>query len=127
MNRPAKHQPPAAVEHALQLWVWIDGHLQHLPTHARASAGAALVATSLALLNALNRAAWKPHRSADARVALREACEHAAFLRLLVRGMHVRQYFSDAQYEYAAKQVETLGRMVAGWLRASEDAPRARG
>ncbi len=38
-------------------------------------------------------------------------------LRVLVRPAHRRRYLSDAQYEFAARELLTAGRMTGGWLK----------
>lgn len=121
MKRPPPNTPPAAVEKTLQLWIWIDARLPHLPAFARASAGAKFVEALLVTLDHLTRAAWLPARSAESLAALREANHRIAFARLLLRGMRERAYLSVDQHAYAAEELESIGRMVGAWLRAQSE------
>ena len=117
---------PVAVDRCYGLWLWLDARVIDFPVSARHGVGAIIVQTVVAALDALVEASYAPSGGVDRVAALRRANHRVALLRLLVRGARERHYLSIPQYEHAAEQLATLGRMIAGWLRhASPEPPEA--
>jgi len=46
-------------------------------------------------------------------------------LRILLRLCHRLQYLPHAGYEHAAKSVNSVGRMLGGWIREQEQRPQS--
>lgn len=113
-----RNSPPAAVDLAWQLMVWLDGHLVHLPAHTRAALGARALDAAVDLLDALLVAAYAPRASDDHARALRTANQRVSLLRFLLRGLRDRKHLSLDQHAYAAERLDTIGRMTGAWRRS---------
>ena len=114
-----RNSPPAAVDLAWQLMVWLDGHLVHLPAHTRAALGARALDAAVDLLGALLVAAYAPRATDEHTAALRRAAQRINLLRYLLRALHARRHLSDAQHEHVATSLDAIGRMTAAWRRPS--------
>jgi hypothetical protein len=106
---------PAAVERTYDLWLWLDARVADFPVHARHGIGRRMLDTVLDLLAALLRAAYAPRGTDRLCAALDSANEHAALLRLLLRGARERRYLAVGQYEHAAERLVEIGKMAGAW------------
>ena len=117
-SRPASTPtPPVAVEATYALWLWLDARVVDWPAHARAALGARVLDGALTLLDHLTRATFVPRDDPAFAVLLRESNHRVAFLRLLLRRAFERRHLAPGPYEHAAAQLESVGRMIGGWLR----------
>ncbi len=105
------------MEATYALWLWLDARVVDWPAPARAALGARVLDGVLTLLDHLTRAAFVPRDDPAFAALLREANHRVAFLRLLLRGAFERRYLAPDPYQYAATQLEAVGRMIGGWLR----------
>lgn len=115
--RAPQPTPSAAVEATYALWLWLDARVVDWPTHSRPALGARVLDGVLTLLDHLTRAAFVARADPAFAALLREANHRVAFLRLLLRGAFERRYLAAGPYEHAATQLESVGRMIGGWLR----------
>lgn len=114
---------PVAVEHAQQLWVWLDARVVAMPAHARPGVGARVLGASLDILELLVQAAYESRASQERPRMLRDANRKIAFVRVMLRGVRERKYITPSQHAYVVEQLDTLGRMVGGWLSKERENP----
>lgn len=115
---PSAPTPPAVVERAYELLVWLDGHLVGLPAHTRAALGARALDSAVDVLDALLAAAYAPRTSEAHSAGLRTASQRIALLRYLLRALRERRHLSTEQHAHVAGLLDGIGRMVGGWRRA---------
>jgi hypothetical protein len=61
----------------------------------------------------------------DKGMILRRANLRLEKLRILLRLSHRLQYLPHAGYEHAVKSVNSVGRMLGGWMREQEQCPQS--
>jgi hypothetical protein len=114
---PSRTTLPVVVERAYDFWLWLDARVADFPIAARHGMGRRAVDTMMDLLDLYLRATYAPQQSGEAALALGQANQRLALLRLLLRGARERRYLSIAQHEHAMERLVEIGRMTGAWLR----------
>jgi hypothetical protein len=84
---PRTTTAPAIVEHAYDLWRWLDPHLVGAPATTRATLGRHVTDAAIELLDLLLQTVYEPRGSAETAAILRRAAQRATLLRYLLRAM----------------------------------------
>ena len=109
-------EPRVAVA-LFDLALWFLTHTNRFPKNWRKSLGDRIDGTMLDLVSLVQRASLQR----DKRPLLERVNEELHVLRALVR-MAVRLgCLQEHQYEYAARQIEDIGRQVGGWLKQQRE------
>ena len=114
--------PPAVVERAYDLFVWIDARVSSFPAQARPLLGARTHGAAGDVLDLVLRAAYEPRGSPALAAALRTCNQRVASLRYLLRACHAQRHLSGEQHAFAVAALDEVGRMAGAWLRATEAA-----
>jgi hypothetical protein len=91
---------------------WMLSTVEHFPRKARFSLAARIADLSLDLGEMIVEAIYA---GKERIYVLNRANLSLEKLRLLMRISHNRRYISTRQYAYAAKEIDTTGRMIGGW------------
>ncbi len=108
-----------ALEKCYQFLVWLLPTLEKFPRSQRCLLGDRIECTALDVLEGLVEATY----SAQSEPLLRRvnlALEKLRFLFRLARDLH---YLDERRYEFVARSVDEIGRLVGGWIKASRAAP----
>jgi len=98
------------------LTLWFFPNLNKLPRSERVILGAEIKGSLLRLL----RKVIESHNSKDKLPILYQASAELDILRALVRITVDLKYLSIKQYEFASKNIAEIGRMIGGWIVASQ-------
>ena len=93
--------------------LWTLGHTAKFPKSARFSVAVRLENSLLDMLQSVMTA----NRLRDKTARLEEADRRLEQARLLVRLSKDLRYINLSSYEYAARQMDELGRMLGGWIK----------
>jgi hypothetical protein len=103
-----------ALEKAYQFVLWLIPTVEKFPRGQRFLLGDRLQTSALDMLEGLIEATYSREAAAIlARVNLR--LEKMRFLFRLAKDLH---YLDLRRYEFAARAVDEIGRMVGGWMKA---------
>lgn len=105
-----------AVQKAYDINLWLLGRIERFPRNYKFTLGDRLQATAIDLALALLEAAHSRSKQAP----LYRANRLLDQLRLLVRMAHAVRLLSQDQYQHVSEHDEELGRMIGGWIRASQ-------
>jgi hypothetical protein len=107
-------EPAIVVQRTYDLALWLVRKVERFPRSFRFSVGDRVVARALDLLETLTEAAY----TSDKAPLLDRANRGLNSLRLLLRmTVDLKLLPSDA-HEFAAGQLEEIGRMIGGWRKA---------
>lgn len=104
-----------ALEKAYRFLLWVVPALEKFPRSQRVLLGDRIETTALAVLEGLVEATY----SKQVEAILREvnlALERLRFLFRLSKDLH---YLDLKRYEYVAREIDEIGRLVGGWLRTA--------
>ncbi len=104
---------PAAVTVAYDLLLWGVNHVGKFPRSHRFVLGERIETAMLAVVLDLIQVAYSREKTG----VLRQANLELEKLRILVRLAKDLGFTSVKQYEYAARELDRVGRQVGGWLR----------
>lgn len=108
-------EPANVVQRAYDLALWLVRKVERFPRSFRFSVGDRVVARALDLLETLTEAAY----TSDKVPLLDRANRGLNSLRLLLRmTLDLKLLAADA-HEFAAGQLEEIGRMIGGWRKAA--------
>ncbi|MDP2361026.1 MAG: diversity-generating retroelement protein Avd [bacterium] len=107
------HEAAPLLEHWNRFLDWLLDRLERFPRDARFTISQRMANLALDALEAIIEAAYTKDRVP----ILRRLNLILEKLRVMVRISHRRRYLSTDQYEHAAENLLTIGRMVGGWLR----------
>lgn len=107
---------PKVVQDCHLFLVWMIPHLDRFPRSRRFTLGERIERILLEVLELLVDAAYRP----DKLEALRAANRKIEVLRHLWRAAYELEVLSVKPYGQGAKQLETIGRQIGGWLRSRE-------
>lgn len=93
---------------------WLFTKTTGFPKRLRHSLTQRIEARSLEILERLVMARW----SADRKQSLAAINLELDVLRVLVRVAHRQRCLDTRAYEYAARELDTAGKMLGGWLRS---------
>jgi len=109
-----KPAPVQVIPALYDFTAWISAKLSRFPKAHRFTVGDRLMTGSLDVLDQLIEAQFSP---ATRTVALQRANATLERVRYLVRLSKDLNCLTVAEYEYAAKSLLTVGKMVGGWSR----------
>ena len=113
----------AVLQRRFDFTKWLLEHTQRFPKSLRFSLAVRIENRMLAVLEQVvvaNRRLEKlPH--------LRQADESLEALRILVRLSHAMRLLPTNSYEFAAKEMDALGKLLGGWMRQQKSAAPKRG
>jgi hypothetical protein len=104
-----------ALEKAYQFLLWVVPALEKFPRSQRFLLGDRIETTALTVLEGLVDATY----SRQVETTLRQvnlALERLRFLFRLSKDLH---YLDLKRYEYVAREIDEIGRLVGGWLRTA--------
>jgi 23S rRNA-intervening sequence protein len=104
-----------ALEKAYRFLLWVVPALEKFPRSQRFLLGDRIETTALTVLEKLVDATY----SRQVETTLREvnlALERLRFLFRLSKDLH---YLDLKRYEYVAREIDEIGRLVGGWLRTA--------
>ena len=109
-----------ALEAMYGLTLWLVPALERFPRRQKFLLGDRIQTTAVASLETLAEATFTRHRT---RLLSRVNLDLDR-LRLLLRLAKDLNYLDRRRYEYAARRIDEVGRLVGGWRRAHRDATR---
>lgn len=112
---------PQAVQVCHELLLWLIPHLDKFPRTRRFTLGERLEENLLSVLEALIEAAYSKSKAQP----LKTANLKLEVIRHLWRLAYELKVIPGQRYEHGARLMETLGKQVGGWLRASNAPPGA--
>jgi hypothetical protein len=112
-----------AVEAHYQLLNWLMPTVARFPREQRFLLGDRIQATALDVLEALIEATY----TRDRRGHLARANLGLEKLRFFFRLAHEQRHLDERRYEHAARQIDEVGRLVGGWVKASSGAATRQG
>ena len=92
---------------------WLLAHTQKFPKSLRFSLAVRIESRMLEVLEA----AVIANRRRERLQLLMRADESLESLRILVRLSHEMRVLASNSYEYAAKEMDEIGRLLGGWMR----------
>ena len=104
-----------ALEKTYRFLLWVVPALEKFPRSQRFLLGDRIETTALAVLEGLVEATY----SRQVETTLRQvnlALERLRFLFRLSKDLH---YLDLKRYEYVAREIDEIGRLVGGWLRTA--------
>ena len=101
------------VQKSYDLCQWMFQHTNKFPKSHRFSVAVRIENRFLDLLEGVSLAGYRH----DKLRLLREADEHLFKLRVLVRLSHAMKFINTDSYEYAARGLDELGRMLGGLMK----------
>ena len=108
-------EPAIVVQRAYNLALWLVRKVERFPRSFRFSVGDRVVARALDLLETLTEAAY----TSDKVPLLERANRGLNSLRLLLRMTVDLNLLPADAHEFAAGQLEEIGRMIGGWRKAA--------
>lgn len=108
---------PPVIAKVYDLLLWLMGQVPKFPRSHRFVLGDRVQHLVLDVLELLIEAAYSREKAA----LLRRANLQLEKLRYLIRVSKDLQFLSLRRYEFAAAQLDEVGRMVGGWLRQQEE------
>jgi hypothetical protein len=105
----------SAVEAHYQLLNWLMPAVARFPREQRFLLGDRIQTTALDVLEALIEATYTRERRAH----LARANLGLEKLRFFFRLAHEQRHLDARRYEHAARQIDEVGRLVGGWVKAS--------
>ena len=113
MSSLTRRMGPALEAH-YRFITWLTPALTHIPRAQKFLLGDRIQATSLDVLEALIEATYSKER----RQPLRDANLGLEKLRFFCRLAADLKFWDMKRYEYAARQIDEVGRLVGGWAKA---------
>lgn len=110
----ASRQTAPVLEKMYQFVLWLIPTVEKFPRAQKFLLGDRLQASALDVLEGLVDAAYTRNRT----TILQKVNLGLEKLRYLIRFAHDLKYFDLRRYEFAARALEEIGRMVGGWLKA---------
>lgn len=107
-----------ALESMYQLLLWLVPTLEKFPRSQKFLLGDRLQAQALSVLDSLITATYSRERAGHLRAANLELEK----LRFGIRLAKDLQHLDFKRYEYAARAVDEVGRLVGGWLKSHANA-----
>lgn len=104
-----------ALEKAYGFLLWVVPTLEKFPRGQRFLLGDRIETTALAVLDGLVNATY----SKQVETILREVNLALERLRFLFRLSKDLRYLDLKRYDYAAREIDEIGRLVGGWLKAA--------
>jgi len=92
---------------------WLLAHTQKFPKSLRFSLGVRIEERMLEILES----AVIANRRRDKLALLARADEALESLRILVRLSHETRVLAPHSYEYAAREMDEIGKLLGGWIR----------
>lgn len=111
--------PPPVFTRFYRLTNWILDRLERYPRTVRIILADRMGCLCLNILQEIVEALYTKERLG----LLRKVNLDLEGLRILVRLSKDRQYINFRQYEYCSKEINEVGAMVGGWIRAQGGAP----
>lgn len=108
-------EPPPVVQACHDFLLWLVPTLDHFPRNRRFTLGERLESGLLQVLELLVEAAYHPRKAP----LLTAANRKLAVLRHLWRLCHELEVISTKRYEHGARFIESIGRQVGAWRKAS--------
>ena len=112
-------EPPVVVQRSFDFSLWLIRKVEKFPRSFRFSVGDRVIARSLDLMETLTEAAYTANKSP----LLERANRLVNALRLLVRLTVELNLLSGDSHEFASKSLEEIGRMIGGWIKATNQRP----
>ncbi len=124
MSKPADNARATgpALERAFQFLVWLVPTVDKFPRSQKFLLGDRIQATSLDVLERLIEATYTKTRAR----ALHDANLAIEKLRFLFRLAHELRYLDGRRYEFAARSLDEVGRLVGGWIKSDREHARPR-
>jgi four helix bundle protein len=94
---------------------WLLQHTNKFPKSHRFSVAVRLENSMLEFLRLISIANQRQQKLA----LLRSADEELLTLRILIRFSHDMKFIPVSSYEFAARQLDELGKMLGGWIKKS--------
>ena len=111
-------EPATAVEATYRFLLWLIPALEQFPRSQKFLLGDRLQTQAMAVLDSLIAATYTKDRSGH----LRQANLDIERMRFGIRLAHDLRHFDKKRYEFAARNLDQIGRMVGGWAKASTPA-----
>jgi hypothetical protein len=119
-----KHELPV-IERTYDLVKWFMGHLAKFPRSHRYSLGQRIESRLYDVLEQLIRAKYAERGAKVPHLA--SVNLDLEVLRFLSRLAHELAFFPHKAHEYAARELNEIGRLVGGWLRQQREATSGSG
>ena len=103
-----------ALQHAYDFALWLIPTVEKFPRGRRFLLGDRIQATTLDVVEGWIEASY----SREVKPILRQVNLRLEKLRFLFRMAKDLRYLDLRRYEFAARAVDTIGRLVGGWMRA---------
>jgi hypothetical protein len=117
----AQPEEPVILIHWLELLEWLLPATEKFPKRVRFTFADRINNLALDIAEDLVEARY----TRDKQAILRRVNLRLEKLRILLRLSHRLQYLPHAGYEHAAKSVNSVGRMLGGWMRGQEQRPQS--
>lgn len=117
MNSPAESKTRRygpALQNAYEFSLWLIPTVEKFPRGQRFLLGDRLQATALEVVEGLIEATY----SREVKAILRDVNLRLEKLRFLFRMAKDLHYLDLRRYEFAARAIDTIGRLVGGWVKA---------
>ncbi len=115
-KRPSGQRQNGPALEAMNVFLrWLIPAVEKFPKSQKFLLGDRLQATALDVLERLIEATY----SRDRRAALAAANLGLEKLRHLIRLAHDLHHIDPRRYEYAAREIDGVGRLIGGWMKAS--------
>jgi hypothetical protein len=114
-----KQEPATALEVTYNFLLWLIPALEKFPRSQKYLLGDRLQQQTLLLLDHLISATYAKERS----LHLRQANLEIEKLRFGIRLAKDLHHFDLKRYEFAARALDQIGRMIGGWLKKSYPTP----
>ncbi len=101
------------LEHWSRFLDWLLDRIERMPRTSRFTIGQRMSNLALDVLEGILEAAYSKDRVAVLRRLNLSIDKLRVFTRLCFR----RRYINGTQYEFAARELDTAGRMAGGWLK----------
>jgi hypothetical protein len=115
-NNSGQRQVGPALEAMNVFLRWLIPTVEKFPRSQKFLLGDRMQATSLDVLERLIEATYARDRTA----ALKAANLGLEKLRHLFRLAHDLRHIDPRRYEYAAREIDTVGRLVGAWIKAAD-------
>lgn len=116
---PASRQTAPVLEKMYQFVLWLIPTIEQFPRSQKFLLGDRMQTGALDVLEGLVDAAYTANRN----TILQRVNLGLEKLRFLIRLANELHYLDLRRYEFAARALEEIGRMVGGWLKAGNAAP----
>lgn len=114
-TRKVNEEAPPAVQKTYEFVLWLVKKVENFPKSHKFTIGERLAANGMDLLTSLVEAAYTRHKEQLLQAASRKVNATRYLLRL-AKDLHL---MSVESYGFSVENLDEIGRMVGGWLRAA--------